>query len=167
VKDTREDFRCINRSNRAWRATRRKRGQWRRRNGPSASDRRHEARGTAKLAIHSSANATLVIKDFGERFGDAAALALELSDGMNNIRKNDLSSCEAMLYSQAQALQAIFVDLSLRATKQQWFANGENALMRMTLAQSQCRATVETLAAIKNRPCCSHGKPTSRKARSR
>jgi hypothetical protein len=63
---------------------------------------------------------------------------------------NDVSNCEAMLYSQAHALQAIFVDSLLQATKQEWFSNSE-AHMRLALkAQSNCRATLETLATIKN-----------------
>ena len=55
-----------------------------------------------------------------------------------------------MLYCQAHALQAIFVDTVLQVPKQGWFSTSE-AYMRMALkAQAQCRATVETLATIKN-----------------
>jgi hypothetical protein len=44
------------------------------------------------------------------------------------------------------------VDAVLQVTKQEWFSNSES-FMRMALkAQSQCRATLETLAAIKNPP---------------
>jgi hypothetical protein len=103
----------------------------------------------AKLVINPSVNAALVIEKFGDHFGDLdlAALTLELSDS-----KNDLSSCEAMLYSQAQALQAIFVNAAIRVTDQPWFSYSE-AYMRMALkAQNQCRATVGTLAQIKNPP---------------
>jgi hypothetical protein len=101
----------------------------------------------AKLAMDPSVNAALVIGKFGDHFGDQdlAALTLELSDS-----KNDLRGCEAMLYSQALALQAIFVNAAIRVTEQEWFSNCE-AYMRIALkAQSQCRATVETLATIKN-----------------
>jgi hypothetical protein len=57
-----------------------------------------------------------------------------------------------MLYCQAYALQAIFVDSLLQVKKHEWFSTSE-AFMRMALkAQSQCRATVETLATIKNPP---------------
>jgi hypothetical protein len=57
-----------------------------------------------------------------------------------------------MLYSQAHALQAIFVDALLQMKKQGWFSTSA-AYMRMALkAQSQCRATLETLAQIKNPP---------------
>ena len=77
-----------------------------------------EARSTAKLAIHPAANAAMVIKEFCDHFGDldVGALAVHLKDGMNDVSKNDLRRCEAMLYCQAHALQAIFVDSSHRAT---------------------------------------------------
>jgi hypothetical protein len=113
-----------------------------------------EARVSAKLVIHPSANAALVIAEFGDHFGDfnVGELAARLKDGMNDISNNDLRSCEAMLYGQAQALQAIFVDALLQVKKQGWFSTSE-AYMRMGLkAQSQCRATLETLATIKNPP---------------
>ena len=74
-----------------------------------------EARGTAKLVIHPGANAAMVIDEFGEHFGDfdVGELAVRLKDGMNDVSRNDLRSCEEMLYCQAQALQAIFVDSSI------------------------------------------------------
>jgi hypothetical protein len=53
-------------------------------------------------------------------------------------------------YSQAHALQAVFVDALRQVKEHGWFSNSE-AYMRMALkAQSNCRATIETLAAIKN-----------------
>ena len=113
-----------------------------------------EARVSAKLVTHPSANAALVIAEFGNHFGDfdVGQLAAHLKDGTNDISNNDLRSCEAMLYCQAHALQAIFVDSLLQVSKQNWFSNAE-AYMRMALkAQSQCRATLETLAQIKNPP---------------
>jgi hypothetical protein len=109
----------------------------------------------AKRAIKPARRAAVVITEFGGHPGDldaVAALAVQLQIDMNAIKKNDLRGCEAMLHSQAHALQAIFVDLSLQAAKQEWFPNVES-LMRLAMkAQSQCRTTVETLAAIKNPP---------------
>ncbi|MCA1563247.1 MAG: hypothetical protein LC804_24345, partial [Acidobacteria bacterium] len=114
-----------------------------------------EARGTAKLAMLPSVNAAMVIKDFGERFGDlnAGELAVHLKDGMNDVNNNNLRECEAMLYCQAHALQAIFVASAHRATlSEEWFPNYE-AHMRIAMkAQAQCRAALETLAQIKNPP---------------
>jgi hypothetical protein len=115
-----------------------------------------EARGTAKLATHPGVNAAMVIKEFAEVFGgldagEVGQLAVHLKDGMNDVSKNDLSSCEAMLYCQAHVLQAIFIASAHRGTlSEEWFPNYE-AHMRLALkAQSNCRATLETLATIKN-----------------
>jgi len=55
-----------------------------------------------------------------------------LSDAMNDVSKNDLRECKAMLYSQAQALQAIFVNAALQVTDQGWLSKSE-AFMRMAL----------------------------------
>jgi len=56
------------------------------------------------------------------------------------------------LINQATALQALFVRLSEKAVGERFMPNLE-AFMRLALrAQSQCRATLETLAAIKNPP---------------
>jgi hypothetical protein len=107
----------------------------------------------AKAAIRPEVRAAFVISEFGGH-PDVAGLAVQLEIGMNDVRKNDLRQCEAMLYSQAHALQAIFVELARQAAFQVkgegWFPNYE-AHMRLALkAQSQCRATLETWAQIKN-----------------
>ena len=119
-----------------------------------AESKLKEARGTANLAMLPSGNAAMVIKEFGDHFGDLdlAALTLELRDSMNDVKENNLRSCEAMLYCQAHALQAIFVNAAIRVPDQEWFSYSE-AYMRMALkAQNQCRMTLETLAQIKNPP---------------
>lgn len=91
-----------------------------------------------------------MIAEFGGHLDVAALAVLEI--GMNDVRKNDLRECEAMLYSQAHALQAVFVDALLQVKKQNWFSNSE-AYTRIALkAQNQCRMTLETLAQIKNPP---------------
>ena len=53
---------------------------------------------------------------------------------------------------QAQALQAIFMNLSRRSIKQEHMKNMETFLRLALKAQGQCRATIETLTAIKNPP---------------
>ena len=108
----------------------------------------------AEVATHPSFNAAAVIAEFGGASGELElkALTLRLSDSVDAVWANDMRGPEAMLYSEAHALQAIFVDLSRRATKQSHMGNYES-FMRMALkAQSQCRATLETLANIKNPP---------------
>ncbi|MCZ2096756.1 MAG: hypothetical protein LC121_10940 [Anaerolineae bacterium] len=86
---------------------------------------------------------------------------LELSDCIHALRdktravnRGDLSSVEAMLIEQATALNAIFGALSRRAAMNVGeYINAADRYMRLALkAQSQCRATLETLATIKAGP---------------
>jgi hypothetical protein len=83
---------------------------------------------------------------------DTPTLLATLRDQAAAVQGGDLSHAEAMLINQASALQALFVRLSERAMEQAHMPNLEG-FMRMALrAQSQCRATLETLATIKNPP---------------
>lgn len=70
------------------------------------------------------------------------------------INRGDLSAAERMLNSQAVALNAIFGELARRAALNMGTHLGATeTYMRLALkAQGQSRATVETLAAIKNPP---------------
>lgn len=83
---------------------------------------------------------------------DAPTMLATLRDQAAAVQGGDLAHAEAMLINQASALQAVFVRLSERAMEQAHMPNLEG-FMRMALrAQTQCRATLETLAAIKNPP---------------
>ena len=83
---------------------------------------------------------------------DTPTLLATLRDQAAAVNGGDLSQAEAMLINQASALQALFVRLSEKAMVQTHIPNLEG-FMRMALrAQSQCRATLETLATIKNPP---------------
>lgn len=83
---------------------------------------------------------------------DVPTLAAELREQAAKVNRGDLSQAEAMLINQATALQTIFSRLVERAMGHENIAPFE-ANMRMALrAQSQCRATLETLAFIKNPP---------------
>ena len=57
---------------------------------------------------------------------------------------------EAMLVAQAYSLQAIFVQLARKASQQEYMKNYETFLRLALKAQSQCRASLETLAMLKN-----------------
>jgi len=83
---------------------------------------------------------------------DAPTMLATLRDQAAAVQRGELAHAEAMLMNQASALQALFVRLSERAMEQAHMPNLEG-FMRMALrAQSQCRASLETLAAIKNPP---------------
>jgi len=114
------------------------------------------AEAMAKLALRPSANAALVMSCYTKPFGvgedELAELVMAMSEGAEKMQGGDLSRCEAMLYGQAHALQAIFMNLARRATSQDYLKQWE-AYLRMALkAQNQCRMTLETLANIKNPP---------------
>ncbi len=108
----------------------------------------------AKTVLRPSVNAAAVIVEYGTVIGeqDIAALTSCLSDGIIDLQSGNMQRAEAMLYAQADALQAIFMNLAVKATKQKYLNHWE-AYLRMALkAQNQCRMTLETLATIKNPP---------------
>ncbi len=77
-----------------------------------------------------------------------------LRDKTRAINRGDLSSAEAMLTEQAAALNAIFGELARRAALNMGeYPDAFDRYMRLALkAQTQCRATLETLATIKQGP---------------
>ena len=89
---------------------------------------------------------------FGElSLTDCAAALAETGKSLND---GDLSAAINMLSSQAAALNAIFGELARRsALNMGQYMDASERYMRLALkAQGQCRATLETLAAIKNPP---------------
>ncbi|MBV2264276.1 MAG: hypothetical protein KUL79_12035 [Thauera sp.] len=83
---------------------------------------------------------------------DTPAMIRLLKDRGEAINQGDMSHAEQMLAAQATALQTLFVRLSERAMEQSHMPNIEGFMRLALRAQSQCRATLETLAAIKNPP---------------
>lgn len=77
---------------------------------------------------------------------------LSLKRKAERVASGDTKDMETILISQAVALDAIFTRLSLRAHNcfGQYLNAGEKYLRLALKAQSQCRATLETLAEIKN-----------------
>ena len=87
-------------------------------------------------------------------FGELELVDLvdSLAETMTQINGGNLVRVENMLYGQASALQSIFVNLTRQAANQEYLKQHETYLRLALKAQSQCRATLETLAAIKNPP---------------
>lgn len=108
----------------------------------------------AKMALRPSVNAAAVIIEYGKPLGeqDIGAVIDSLSEGMEGVWSGDMKRAEAMLYGQAHALQAIFMNFSRRALNQEYQKNLESFLRMALKAQNQCRMTLETLATIKNPP---------------
>jgi hypothetical protein len=87
-------------------------------------------------------------KQFGEL--DLSALVDELAVQAKSVNNGDLQRAEAMLIAQAHTLDAIFNSLARRSHHAEYLPQLETFLRLGLKAQSQCRATLETLAAIKN-----------------
>jgi hypothetical protein len=83
---------------------------------------------------------------------DAPTMVVELTEQAKAVQRGDLRQAEAMLINQASALQALFVRLSEKAMEQTHMPNLEGFMRLALRAQSQCRASLEALAAIKNPP---------------
>ncbi len=105
-------------------------------------------------AMPAMTGASVAIEFDRSTFGDLSlteAVAL-LKEKVSAVQGGDLREAEALLISQAVALNSIFTNLSRKAVNEQYL-NHLDTFMRIALkAQSQCRATLETLAAIKNPP---------------
>jgi hypothetical protein len=80
------------------------------------------------------------------------ALARTLSSQIDAVNNGNMNRPEAMLLAQAHTLDELFNNLARRAYKQSYLQQYETYLRLALKAQTQCRATLETLAAIKNPP---------------
>ncbi len=114
-------------------------------------------RNFAALATSPELAAYRVIKvvELGTGIGeqsDVPALLEELRRQGEAVRNGDLGQAEAMLMAQAVALQSLFARLIERGLTTQYMPQMEAYLRFGLKAQSQCRATLETLAAVKNPP---------------
>lgn len=79
-------------------------------------------------------------------------LAAELEVQAKAAQDGDLSRAEGMLMVQAHTLNAIFNNLAQRAVRAEYMPQLEQYMRLSLKAQSQCRATLESLANIKNPP---------------
>lgn len=108
----------------------------------------------ARVVIGSYAQNALTIQGFAKQLGtlDLPALIRELSEQAGALGEGNLSHTESLLLAQAHALDAIFNNLAQQAARLEIFHSLEARLRLALKAQSQCRATLQTLAEIKNPP---------------
>ena len=114
-----------------------------------------KARQMADLALEPSFNAAAVAIEFLSSPGSdlsVTGMMASLAASIEDVRRGDLSHAEAMLFAQANALQAVFVEMARRAAKLDRLEHREASLRMALKAQNQCRMTLETLAAVKNPP---------------
>jgi hypothetical protein len=109
----------------------------------------------ALLRPSTLAASTLDALKLGGDKTDLVSLAAALREEASRVTaRNDLCRAEAMLAIQSHTLDALFCALTKRALLNMGeHLDATEAYMRMALrAQSQCRATLETLALLKNPP---------------
>jgi len=113
-------------------------------------------RETAKVALSDLPSAIVAVDFARHTFGDVSLMETlaVLRSKSEAVNAGNLKDAEAMLMSQAIALNTVFGELARRAALNMGeYMDATDKYMRLALkAQGQCRATLETLAAIKNPP---------------
>lgn len=107
----------------------------------------------ARMALEPSVNGAVVVQAYqGNVMGKDADLNVlidELRSTFTEVKGGDLHNLEAMLISQATALQTIFTSLARRANLQEYQKNFESFLALALKAQAQSRATITALVDLR------------------
>ncbi|MSP28733.1 MAG: hypothetical protein EXR80_10155 [Methylococcales bacterium] len=106
----------------------------------------------AKVFTSPSVQAALTIQEWEGDVYEFNSLNKALSLQIDEVNNGNMKRPEAILLAQAHTLDELFNNLARRAHKMQSLKRYEMNLRLALKAQSQCRATLETLAAIKNPP---------------
>lgn len=88
----------------------------------------------------------------GKDATNVAALQHAMAESAERVKDGNLGGAEAMLMAQAISLNSIFVNLAARANATEYVEHLDRFARLALKAQSQCRATIETLAMMKNPP---------------
>lgn len=106
---------------------------------------------SSQSAIHANAQTARIFARGTFGVSDLTHSVEALKEKVERVKAGDLSEAEAMLFSQASALDAIFTEMARRAALNMGeYLNVADTYMRLALkAQSQCRTTLEALAEIK------------------
>ena len=107
----------------------------------------------ARMALSPSLNGAAVVHAFQSEImgkdADMNVLIERLRDTFAEVKGGDLHTLEAMLISQATALQTIFASLARRGQAQQHQKHLESFLGLALKAQAQSRATISALVDLK------------------
>lgn len=106
----------------------------------------------AQVLTMPSVQAALTIQEWENDLYEFNALQNALALQIDKVNNGNMKRPEAILLAQAHTLDELFNNLARRAHKVQSLKQYEMDLRLALKAQSQCRATLETLAAIKNPP---------------
>jgi len=110
----------------------------------------------AQVGLNPTLQAAHTIQNYAKAMDgsslDILRLVEELTKQFVAVGRGNLGRAEEMLIAQAHSLDAIFGNLVRRALMQEYMPNLETLLRLGLKAQSQSRATLQTLAEIKNPP---------------
>jgi hypothetical protein len=115
-----------------------------------SADPKEFAGAVARKLTKPEVSAAGVIEVWQRDTHDVNELVIELSRQVDAVNSGDLKRAEAILVSQSHALDNIFANLARRAVNQEYLKQWETYMRMAMRAQSQCRMTLETLAALKN-----------------
>ena len=121
------------------------------------SDPKQREQSFANVTVEGLASNAVMLRSFSATvLGDIGITEAmkALRSTVKAVNGGDLSVAETILVGQASALNVMFAELARRAAANMGtHLPATEAYMRLALkAQAQCRATLETLAAIKNPP---------------
>ena len=97
-----------------------------------------------------TAHAHRAYAGFSKEMVSVTDIDAELRANGDAVVAGDLGRVERMLIAQAITLDTMFANLAERSTRQEYMKNTEIYLRLALKAQSQCRATAEALALMKN-----------------
>lgn len=129
--------------------------------GPNTFDVQDGVDGVVKGMTHSQVTSALVThgamsaptlkaySGWGDELG-VTDLSREISYAADEVEKGNLGRVERLMAHQFMTLDAIFNNLAQRSKNQEYIKNMETYLRLALKAQSQARATAETLALMKN-----------------
>ena len=122
------------------------------------SDPKDVRKNLARAVLRPAVTSAMVAREYHQyKFSELDLMSLvgELEAQAKTVISGDMGRPEAILSSQAHALDAIFAELSRRAIDNLRRGNADvgDRFLRLGLkAQGQCRATLETLGNLKNPP---------------
>lgn len=111
-----------------------------------------DSRSNTRALINPAAQAGHTIRAIGGFKSDTFDFMAELHEQIEAVNNGDMKRPEAILVSQSYILNEIFNSLARRAFNQNNIKHHETYLRLALKAQTQCRATLETLSNIKDPP---------------
>jgi hypothetical protein len=106
----------------------------------------------AITVLHPKVQAAVTLKAYDKSYDDLPGLVDALTEQTQAAVDGDMTRSEEMLVAQAHTLDALFNHLARRALSVEYMDHLDSYLKMALRAQSQCRATWETLSVIKNPP---------------